>query len=105
MFFFWINQACRIRRFLTGNFGSKKRKFLGERKPIWMMQLLHGQFVHENKDGPDSDSDSDSVVVQREQIQGLELWLFGVFDAQVGDRVTKYLQSHLFDRKLNEVLL
>jgi len=70
-------------------------------KPAWMMQLSHGHFVHENKDS----SDSDLVVIQREQIQELELWLFGVFDAQVGDRVTKYLQSHLFDRKLDEVLI
>ncbi|KAL3724686.1 hypothetical protein ACJRO7_029797 [Eucalyptus globulus] len=91
-------KACRIPRFLTGNIGSKKKKFQAGRKPAWMMQLSHGHFVHENKDG----SDSDLVVIQREQIQELELWLFGVFDAQVGDRVTKYLQSHLFDRKLDE---
>lgn len=68
-----------------------------------MMQLSHGRFVYENKDG--LGFDTDSVVIQREQIQELELRLFGVFDAQVGDRVTKYLQSHLFDKKLNEVLL
>lgn len=67
------------------------------------MQLSHGHFIYENKDG--LGFDTDSVVIQREQIQELELWLFGVFDAQVGDRVTKYLQSHLFDKKLNEVLL
>ncbi|XP_030534001.1 putative protein phosphatase 2C-like protein 44 [Rhodamnia argentea] len=91
-------KVCRIRRFLTGNFRSKKRKFQVGRKPAWMMQLSHGHFVHEKKDG----SDSDSVVIQREQIQGLELWLFGVFDAQIGDRVAKYLQSHLFDKKPNE---
>nr|XP_028952434.1 putative protein phosphatase 2C-like protein 44 [Malus domestica] len=48
------------------------------------------------------DSDSDFVVAQREQIEELELWFFGVFDARVGDRVTKYMQSHLFDKKPKE---
>ncbi|KAF8014369.1 hypothetical protein BT93_H0263 [Corymbia citriodora subsp. variegata] len=91
-------KAVRIRHFLTGNIRSKKKKLQAGRKPAWMMQLSNGHFVHENKDG----LDSDSVVIQREQIQELELWLFGVFDAQVGERVTKYLQSHLFGKKLNE---
>ncbi|KAI6694113.1 hypothetical protein NL676_021823 [Syzygium grande] len=93
-------KAYQIQRFLTGNIGSKKKKFQAGRKPAWMMQLSHGHFVYENKDG--LGFDTDSVVIQREQIQELELWLFGVFDAQVGDRVNKYLQSNLFDKKLNE---
>lgn len=50
-------------------------------------------------------SEADSVVVQREQMEDLELWFFGVFDDHGSDGVTKYLQTHLFNRKLNEVTL
>ncbi|CAL5347457.1 unnamed protein product [Camellia sinensis] len=38
------------------------------------------------------------VVVQREQIEDLELWFFEVSNAKIGDAVTKYMQSRLFDR-------
>ncbi|KAK9288020.1 hypothetical protein L1049_016465 [Liquidambar formosana] len=43
-----------------------------------------------------------SVVVQREQMEEVELWFFGVFDSRIGDGVTKHMQSHLFDRKIKE---
>lgn len=69
-----------------------------------MMPVSHGYHVVEDqsfKGGSDA-SDCDSVVVQREQIEELELWFFGVFDAEVGDRITKYMQSHLFERNPNE---
>ena len=76
--------------------------------------MTHGYHVVENgwfRDelGSDSDSDSDSnsnsdsVVVQREQIDELELWFFGVSNARIGDGVTKYLQSHLFDKNPKQV--
>ncbi|GMP76884.1 hypothetical protein CsSME_00033366 [Camellia sinensis var. sinensis] len=38
------------------------------------------------------------VMVQREQIEDLELWFFEVSNAKIGDAVTKYMQSRLFDR-------
>ncbi|XP_028070274.1 putative protein phosphatase 2C-like protein 44 [Camellia sinensis] len=38
------------------------------------------------------------VVVQREQIEDLELSFFEVSNAKIGDAVTKYMQSRLFDR-------
>ncbi|KAF7807098.1 phosphatase 2C-like protein 44 [Senna tora] len=50
----------------------------------------------------DSDSDSDSVVVQREQMENAELWYFGIFDSLIGDGVTKYMQSHFFQKQLKE---
>lgn len=69
------------------------------------MPISHGYHVVEDQPfrGGSDDSDCDSVVVQREQIDELELWLFGVFDARIGDGVTKYLQSHLFDRNPKQV--
>ncbi|KAG2722042.1 hypothetical protein I3760_02G110800 [Carya illinoinensis] len=70
-----------------------------------MIPVSHGYYVVEDqsfRSGWD-ESDSDSVVVQREQIEDLELWFFGVFDAQVGDGVTKYMQSHLFDKNLKQI--
>jgi len=33
-----------------------------------------------------------------------ELWYFGIFDALIGDKVTKYMQSYFFDKKLQEVI-
>lgn len=71
-----------------------------------MMPISHGYHVvdHKSLRGSSDDSDFDSVVVQREQIEELELWFFGVFDARIGDGITKYIQSHFFDKKPKEVL-
>lgn len=44
-----------------------------------------------------------SVHAQREQIEGLEVWLFGVHDHHMACGVTNYLQSHLFDNNPTEV--
>jgi protein phosphatase PTC1 len=70
-----------------------------------MMQVSHGYHVVEDQSlSSDSDEpESDSVVVQREQIEELESWFFGVFDPKVGDEVTKYVRSHLFNRNPKEV--
>ncbi|GFZ10733.1 protein phosphatase 2C family protein [Actinidia rufa] len=102
------DDAFRLRRFLIGDVGNKKRE---EREfgkvPSWMVPVTHGYHVVENgwfrgELGSDSESDSnsnsDSVVVQREQIDELELWFFGVFNARIGDGITKFLQFHLFDK-------
>ncbi|WCJ24069.1 Protein phosphatase 2C family protein [Euphorbia peplus] len=91
-------KALRLRRFLTGD-GARRRQLNGA-NPSWMTPISHGYHVVEDQSyrGGLDDSDFDSVVVQREQIDELELWFFGVFDARVRDGITKYLQSHLFDR-------
>lgn len=47
--------------------------------------------------------DHGTVHAQREQIEGQEYWLFGTFDEQMCSGITKYLQSHLFDKNLTEV--
>lgn len=94
----------RLKRLLVRNGGRKKRK-VKVGKASWMMPVSHGYHVVEDqpfRNGSD-ESDSDSVVVQREQIEELELWFFGVFDARIGDVVTKYMQSHLFDKKPKQV--
>ncbi|KAL5848837.1 hypothetical protein ACOSQ4_006850 [Xanthoceras sorbifolium] len=95
-------KALKLRRFLTKGGGSKKGKPGITKKPSWMMPISHGYHVVEDQSfrcGSD-ESDYDSVVVQREQIGEIEMWFFGVFDAQIGDEVTKYMQSHFFGRNL-----
>ncbi|EOY06086.1 Phosphatase 2C family protein, putative [Theobroma cacao] len=97
-------KAFRLRRFRVGDGGSKKRENGIKKKPSWMMPISHGYHVvdHKSLRGSSDDSDFDSVVVQREQIEELELWFFGVFDARIGDGITKYIQSHFFDKKPKE---
>ncbi|XVF66461.1 hypothetical protein PTKIN_Ptkin10aG0037700 [Pterospermum kingtungense] len=96
-------KAFRLRRLRIGDGGSKKREINGiKKRPSWMMPISHGYHVVEHKSFSDSTSDEsnfDSVVVQREQIEEVELWFFGVFDPRIGDAVTKHIQSHFFDRK------
>ncbi|KAM1944112.1 hypothetical protein ACFX15_012364 [Malus domestica] len=96
----------RLKRFLMrSGEGRKKKEATMAKKPSWMMPAVsHGYHTIESNTSPATygDSDSDFVVAQREQIEELELWFFGVFDAGVGDGVTKYMQSHLFDKKPKE---
>ncbi|KAJ6721735.1 PROTEIN PHOSPHATASE 2C-LIKE PROTEIN 44-RELATED [Salix viminalis] len=97
-------KAFRLKRFLLGN-GQKKRTANVAEKASWMMPISHGYHIVEDQSfkGGEAESDSDSVVVQREQIEELELWFFGISDAQIGNGVTKYLQSHLFDKNPKEI--
>lgn len=98
-------QAFRLKRFLLGH-GGRKRKYKLAKKHSWMMPMTYGYHVVQHnifRDDTD-DSDFDSVVAQREQIDRSELWYFGIFDALIGDKVTKYMQSHFFDKKLQEVI-
>ncbi|KAK8709750.1 hypothetical protein V6N13_060758 [Hibiscus sabdariffa] len=95
-------KAFKLRRFRIGDGGSKKRENGVKKRPSWMMPVSHGYHVVENKSprgSSDDEQEFDSVLVQREQIDELELWFFGVFDPRIGDGVTKYIQSHFFDKK------
>nr|KYP38068.1 Putative protein phosphatase 2C-like protein 44 [Cajanus cajan] len=70
-----------------------------------MVPMRYGYHVVEHNmisDGFSDDSDFDSVVAQREEIDNTELYYFGIFDALIGDRVTNFMQSHFFDKKLQE---
>lgn len=82
-----------MRRFATRDIKDeeplKNNRWLG---------ISHG-FYSVERDG----NSEGSVLAQREQVEGLELWLFGAFDQQIGGGITKYLQSHLFQKNLNEV--
>ncbi|KAG5075671.1 hypothetical protein JHK84_056902 [Glycine max] len=99
---FYLNlkrNAFRLKRFLLGHEG-RKRKYKQPKKPSWMRPMAYGyQVVEHNmaRDGSD-----DSVVAQREEMDQTELWYFGIFDALIGDKVTKYMQSYFFDKKLQE---
>ncbi|KAJ4968074.1 hypothetical protein NE237_014775 [Protea cynaroides] len=90
-------------KFLKGNVESSKRK--GEEKYSRMTPISHGLHVIEDKSLRSGSGylGSDSIVAQREQIQDQEVWMFGVFDVQMGDGIIRYLKSHLFDKKLNEI--
>jgi protein phosphatase PTC1 len=93
----------RQKSFLIGDGGSKKRKQKISMPP-WIA-LLHGYRVVEDQSFISGSDEADSVVAHRERTEELELWFFGVSNAQVGDRVTEYMQSHLFDRNPKEVRL
>lgn len=75
-------------------------------KPSWMAPVNHGYHVVADQSYSriwEEESDYDSVVVQREQMEGIELWFFGVFDPQIGDKVIKSMQTHFFDKNFQEV--
>lgn len=86
-------KAIKVRRFATK---AIKDKGEAKKRRTWV-GMSHGFQVIE-RDG----NSEGSVLAQREQIDGSEVWLFGAFDQQMGSVITKYLQSHLFDKKLNE---
>ncbi|RVW26567.1 putative protein phosphatase 2C-like protein 44 [Vitis vinifera] len=101
-------KAFRLRQLLVGDSRSKKRRSLTTQKPSWMVPISHGYHVIEDRsfggacDCGFEEENSDSVVVQREQIEEMEVWFFGVSDSRIGDGITKYMQSHFFDRKPKE---
>ncbi|XP_059632338.1 putative protein phosphatase 2C-like protein 44 [Cornus florida] len=98
-------KALRLRRFFIGGDGNREKGYENGKRASWMMPISHGYHVVDDQSsfrGGSHESDSDSVVVQREQFEDMELWFFGVFDARLGDGVTKYMQSHLFDKKPKE---
>ncbi|KAA8527783.1 hypothetical protein F0562_035348 [Nyssa sinensis] len=94
-----------LRRLVAGDVGRRKKKSENGKRPSWMMPISHGYYVVEDQpsrsDGS-NESELDSVVVQREQIEEIELWFFGVLDARIGNEVIKYMQLHLFDDKPKE---
>ncbi|XAR48952.1 Phosphoprotein phosphatase [Bertholletia excelsa] len=97
-------KAVRVKKFLAGAVGKGKREPEFGKKPSWMVTVTHGyHVVHDQLYRDESigvwDSDLDSVVVERKQIEELELWFFEVFDARTGSGVSKYMQSHMFDTK------
>ena len=94
---------------MGGEGDDKGKTASGGKRPSWMMPAVsHGYHVAEDRSfvaalSRGLELEPDKVVVQREEIQENELWFFGVFDARIGDGVSKYIQAHLFDKKVKEV--
>ncbi|XP_030507346.2 putative protein phosphatase 2C-like protein 44 [Cannabis sativa] len=101
-------KGFRLKRLPLGEVNKKKKKKREVRicKPSWMTPISHGYHVVESTQsirvGSD-ESEADSVVVQREQFDQLEVWFFGVSDAKIGDGVNNYIQSHFMDKKPKEI--
>ncbi|GAB4850883.1 hypothetical protein Ancab_030184 [Ancistrocladus abbreviatus] len=98
-------KGLRLRRLLIGEAGGSRKVSGGAQEPLWMTSISHGYHVVEGRTfriDQSSRGETDIVVVQREQIGNLELWFYGVSDAKIGKQITRYMQSHFFDRKPNE---
>ncbi|GAB2265943.1 hypothetical protein Dimus_000976 [Dionaea muscipula] len=96
-------KGIRLRRFLVGDGGSSNggEQSDKERRASWMNPISHGYHVVEGRKFRIDQSvrgESDTVVVQREQIGHLEVWFYGVSDARIGSKISRYIQAHLFDR-------
>ncbi|XP_058092267.1 putative protein phosphatase 2C-like protein 44 [Magnolia sinica] len=64
------------------------------------MNISHGSYVVEDTSRFGEITVQDTLVFVQ-KVSGL--CLFGVFDGHMGDAVPKYIQSHLFDKELNEI--
>ncbi|KAL8171415.1 hypothetical protein V2J09_023219 [Rumex salicifolius] len=78
------------------------------KKPAWITQMSHGHHVVEYHqlgfyvEGSVA-LDLDTILVQREQISNLDIWLFGVCDnGVISGGISGYLESHLFDKEPKE---
>ncbi|KAJ0966506.1 hypothetical protein J5N97_023423 [Dioscorea zingiberensis] len=65
-------------------------------RKTWM-GFSHGFYMVEN--GGHSEG---SLVAQREEVEGSEVWLFGVFDQNMGSEMKNYIQRHLFEEGFNQ---
>ncbi|XP_011091332.1 putative protein phosphatase 2C-like protein 44 [Sesamum indicum] len=101
-------KRIKLRRFLPGNGRRTTRETKNGKRVSWMTHVSYGYHVAE-LDEPCTNSSSvrdfdSSVLVQREQMEECELWFFGVFDDGIGEGITKYLQSHFFDKTMPKEL-
>ncbi|KAL5711909.1 protein-serine/threonine phosphatase [Ranunculus cassubicifolius] len=94
----------KIKAFRVSLFLTKDEHYKEIRKTqSWMTPISHGiQVVEDQYFFGSKEIEPDFAVAQREQIKDSEVWLFGVFDGQISDKVTKYLQLNLFDKDLKE---
>ncbi|KAL6532431.1 hypothetical protein OROGR_014401 [Orobanche gracilis] len=95
-------KGIKLRRYLIGNEGTKSRKLENGKKALWTMHVSHGYHVVEFDESVTSAEEFESVVVQRRRIKDRELLFFGVFDGEVGEGITKYMQSHFFNKMPKE---
>ncbi|XP_023547775.1 putative protein phosphatase 2C-like protein 44 [Cucurbita pepo subsp. pepo] len=98
-------KALRLGRFLTRNRRSKRRPAAAVCNRTWIAPVNHGYHMVADLSYSrnwEEESEHDSVVVQREQMDGIELCFFGVFDTQIGDKVIKFMQTHFFDKNFKQ---
>ncbi|KAK4427825.1 putative protein phosphatase 2C-like protein 44 [Sesamum alatum] len=100
-----FGQGIKLRRFLPGNGRRKTKETENGKRVSWMMHVSHGYHVVElDKPCTNARDFDSSVLVQREQMEECELWFFGVFEDGIGEGITKYLQSHFFDKTMPKEL-
>lgn len=58
------------------------------------MGFSHGFYMVEN---------GGSLVAQRVEVEGSDVWLFGVFDQNMGNEMKDYMHTHLFEEDINQV--
>jgi len=73
----------------------------GKGKSKMSKNITHGFHLVKGKSYHDME---DYVVAQFKQVDSNELGLFAIFDGHAGHNVPNYLQSHLFDNILKEVM-
>ncbi|XP_023000535.1 putative protein phosphatase 2C-like protein 44 [Cucurbita maxima] len=99
-------KAFQFGKFMMRNTRKKRRpSSVSVSKQSWMAPVTHGYHVVADQSCSsiwEEESENDSVVVQREQIEGVEFWFFGVFDPKIGDKVIKFMQTHFFNRNFKE---
>ncbi|KAL6519897.1 hypothetical protein OROMI_032791 [Orobanche minor] len=95
-------QEIKLGRYLIRNEGTKSRKLENGKRASRTMHVSHGYHVVESDETVISTGEFESVVVQRRRIKDCELLFFGVFDGGVGDGITKYMQSHFFNKMPKE---
>lgn len=73
----------------------------GKGKSKMSKHVTHGFHLVEGKS---AHSMEDYLVAKFKQVDGHELGLFAIFDGHMGKDVPDYLQSHLFENILKEVM-
>ncbi|CAI9118145.1 OLC1v1019671C2 [Oldenlandia corymbosa var. corymbosa] len=91
-------KAFRFRRLL--NKGSdeegEKRNFMVNGKRT----ISHGdESIVETWSFGAKPVDHDIMVSKREEIQGNEFWVFGIFEPRIGDEISNSIETHLFNHK------
>lgn len=74
----------------------------GKGKSKMSKHITHGYHTVEGKS---NHAMEDYVVSDFKQVHDKELGLFAIFDGHLGHDVASYLQTHLFDNILKEVII
>ncbi|KAK9724290.1 hypothetical protein RND81_05G061200 [Saponaria officinalis] len=106
--FAWLSkmvQGLSLRSLFKGDDVDYKRGCENVKKQSWMTPVTHGYYLVEDRSWetePNGIQQPDSLVVQREEIENLEIWFYSLSDFGIGDTISSYMQSHLFGKQLKE---